>query len=583
MSEELPKGWVKTKLGEVCLPVETLQPGDTPDAEFTYFDIGGIDNENNRIAETKIVTGRNAPSRARQAVRKDDILFSTVRTYLRKIARVERDYPNPVASTGFTIIRAAEGVYSLFLFYQVLSEDFLQPLHQLQTGTSYPAVRDRDVLSQRILLPPTREQERIVTKLNSALLAVERANTAARRARERLQRYKAAVLQAAVSGELTRYWREAQLKNNKAKSETGETLLQRLLVARRDHWEEAELQRLLAAGKVPKDDKWKSRYPEPAKINTENLPKLPRQWTWASLEQITLADRPICYGILMPKQHVPNGIPYVRVKDMKREVLNVGELKRTSPKIAAAYARASLRKGDLVLAIRGTYGRIAVVPEELDGGNITQDTARLAINPLTHASHVLWAVRSELIQSYFKRVARGVAVKGVNIADVKLTPVPLPHLIEQIEIERQVERRLKAADRLMVKIDRQLERARATRETLLREARVGRLVPQNPNDEPAAVLLERIRAAHEADAKKQKGKRMSKPITAKKGTTRRPLHTVLKENGGPMTPEELFQAAGYTQESADNFFAELRDLTENPSKVVEERRVSGQILLRAVR
>ncbi len=161
MPEKLPKGWIRTSLGEVCLPVETVQPEDSADTEFTYFDIGGINNENNGIAETKVITGRNAPSRARQSVRKGDILFSTVRTYLRKIALVELDYPNPVASTGFTVIRPGEGVSSQFLFFQVLSDNFLEPLHKLQTGTSYPAVRDRDVLSQPILLPPTNEQREL--------------------------------------------------------------------------------------------------------------------------------------------------------------------------------------------------------------------------------------------------------------------------------------------------------------------------------------------------------------------------------------------------------------------------------------
>jgi len=251
MPEELPKGWVKTTLAEICLPVSTISPEDSPDTEFTYFDIGGIDNERNRIAETRIITGRDAPSRARQKVRKDDILFSTVRTYLRKIARVERDYPNPVASTGFTIIRAAEGVSSYFLFFQVLSEDFLQPLHALQTGSSYPAVRDRDVLSQPILLPPTREQERIVAKLDAALSGLERAEKAARRAQERLQRYRAAVLHNAVTGELTCAWRESRMKNENATTETGEVLLQRLLAARRARWEEVELLRLRAAGEEP--------------------------------------------------------------------------------------------------------------------------------------------------------------------------------------------------------------------------------------------------------------------------------------------------------------------------------------------
>jgi type I restriction enzyme S subunit len=255
MSEKLPNGWAKTKLGEVCLPVATIQPQDSPDTEFTYFDIGGIDNENNRIAETKAVTGRNAPSRARQALRKDDILFSTVRTYLRKIARVDREYLNPVGSTGFAVIRPAEGVSSQLLFCQVLSDDFLQPLHALQSGSSYPAVRARDVFAQQIVLPPAREQERIVSKLSAAFSGVERAETAARRAQERLQRYRTAVLDAAVTGKLTRSWRESQPKGEKISTESGEDLLRRLLLARRALWEKSELGRLCDGGKVPKDEK----------------------------------------------------------------------------------------------------------------------------------------------------------------------------------------------------------------------------------------------------------------------------------------------------------------------------------------
>lgn len=76
----------------------------------------------------------------------------------------------------------------------------------------------------------------------------------------------------------------------------------------------------------------------------------------------------------MPKENVSDGVPYVRVKDMKGWTIDVPGLRRTSPDIAARYARASLVPGDLLLAIRGSYGRVAIVPRELDGANITQDS-----------------------------------------------------------------------------------------------------------------------------------------------------------------------------------------------------------------
>lgn len=334
MTDKLPEGWVKTTLAEVCVKVETIQPEASPDIEFTYFDIGGIDNQSNRIAETKAFAGRESPSRARQSVRRDDILFSTVRTYLKKIARIEREYPNPVASTGFTVIRAADGVSPQFLFAQILSEEFLQPLHALQTGSSYPAVRDKDVFAQPIRLAPTSEQERIVAKLDSMLARVAKGEAAARRALDRIQRYRAAVLHAAVTGELTRDWR----KSNKPE-ETGAQLLKRLLTERRTRWEEAELKRLHAAGKPPKDDEWKKRYPAPDTTEIADLPTLPKTWTWASADQLTDATRPITYGVIKLGSKVSGGVPILRSSDVRRLKLDLDQVKRIARKIADEYRR----------------------------------------------------------------------------------------------------------------------------------------------------------------------------------------------------------------------------------------------------
>src|SRR5207245_742932 len=118
-------------------------------------------------------------------------------------------------------------------------------------------------------------QERIVAKLDALLSRVAAGEAAARHALDRLQRYRAAVLSAAVIGELTRDWRKSHKSN-----ETGAQLLKRLLQARRARWEEAELKRLHAAGKPPKDDKWKKRYPNPTLPKTDGLPSLPKEWVW---------------------------------------------------------------------------------------------------------------------------------------------------------------------------------------------------------------------------------------------------------------------------------------------------------------
>lgn len=588
MPEKLPEGWVKTTLGEVCLPVENIQPEDAPDAAFTYFDIGGIDSERNRIAETKSVAGRDAPSRARQALRINDILFSTVRTYLRKIARVEHDYPNPVASTGFAVIRAAEGVSPDFLLFQVLSDDFLEPLSALQTGSSYPAVRTRDVFAQPIVLPPTREQEKIAAKISAAFLRVERATAAARRAQDRLKRYHTAVLDAAATGELTRPWREAQA--DKADRETGENLLQQLLAARRASWEEIELRRLDARAKTPKDDNWKLGYREPTPPKTERIYELPTGWTWISIDQLGWNSS---YGTSAKCAYDGKGPAVLRIPNIRNRTIDYADLKFAA-RPQDLRDEDFIAPGDLLIirtnGSKDLIGRVAVVkstPTRKSG------FASYLIRFRLVGSETLWswislATESTIVRSGIEsRAATTAGQYNISLSGLADLAIPLPPMDEQAEIVREAERRLAAADGLDSVLEQQLSRAAATRQSLLREAFGGRLVPQDPTDESASLLLQRLRAERKAQAQNPKGKRMTKS-KSKSRATLRPLLEVLRDHGKPMTPEQLFRDSGYQQEFKDNesrqeivdrFYEELRKQTGTQGPVLETRPNRNTVLL----
>lgn len=580
MPDKLPEGWAKTILAEVCARVATIQPEDSPDTEFTYFDIGGIDNQSNRIVETKTVIGRDAPSRARQAVRKDDILFSTVRTYLKKIARIDQDYPNAVASTGFTVIRAAEGVSPQFLFSQVLSEDFLQPLHALQTGSSYPAVRDKDVFAQPIRLAPSREQERIVAKLDALLSRVAAGEAAARRALARLQRYRAAVLHAAVTGELTRKWR----KTHKPE-ETGAQLLKRLLGERRAHWEEAELKRLHAAGSSPKGDKWKKRYAAPPELNATNLPSLPRGWTWAGLQQLGF----IVGGLTKNPRRASlrTKLPYLRVGNVYANELRLDEVKTIGVE-KEELDKLLLEKGDLLIVegngSKDQIGRLAIWDGSIEKCVHQNHIIKVRLVEKALGTWILSWLLSPPGRHHVEKVASSTTgLYTLSVGKVANLPIPLPPSTEQAEIGRQVDPRMTAADRLTTTLSRQLQRAQLTRQSLLRKAFAGNLVPQDPNDEPAPVLLERIRVAREAEANKPKAKRMPK---SKSKVVRRPLLDVLRSHKKPISPEQLFRESGFQQEFeeseyrheiVDEFYEQLRTLT-GPRGPVTERRPNSKIV-----
>ena len=269
--ESLPSGWALTTLADICLPVEKVRPEANPDQTFTYLDIASIDNALYRLVSPKVLQGKDAPSRARQRVKNGSILFSTVRTYLKNIAKVPPELDGEVASTGFCILNPSDAVDPGFIFYFVLNDEFISRLNPLQRGTSYPAVRDGDVRSQAIPLPPLNEQRRIVAEIEKQFTRLDASVAALKRVKANLKRYRASVLKAACEGKLVPT--EAELARAEGRDyEPADQLLERILIERRARWESQEKRR--------------GKYKEPVAPDTSNLPEAPEGWAWASLSLI---------------------------------------------------------------------------------------------------------------------------------------------------------------------------------------------------------------------------------------------------------------------------------------------------------
>ncbi|TAT94276.1 hypothetical protein ELH77_33380 (plasmid) [Rhizobium ruizarguesonis] len=206
----LPRGWVDVEVREVVQPTENCDPTKEGDLPFRYVDIGSINNKTFSIEHPKSLLGREAPSRAKRRIRHGDVLFSTVRTYLKNIAVVPDDLDGEITSTGIAVLRPTDAILSDFLFAMVRSEGFIRPLTLKQDGTLYPAITDSDLLNHQIPLPPLAEQKRIVAKLNALSAKSARASTELSRIETLISRYKQVLLSKAFSGELTREWRLTQ-------------------------------------------------------------------------------------------------------------------------------------------------------------------------------------------------------------------------------------------------------------------------------------------------------------------------------------------------------------------------------------
>lgn len=166
---EVPDNWRWVRLGRI-----TYNHGQkTPDKSFSYIDIGSINNEKQtlNVAET-IIEPEKAPSRARKIVNTDDILYSTVRPYLHNMCIVNKSFSaEPIASTGFAVMKCNTDIYNKYLFFYLMSPKF--DLYANATdnskGVAYPAINDEKLFSAYIPIPPLEEQYRIVVKLEQIL------------------------------------------------------------------------------------------------------------------------------------------------------------------------------------------------------------------------------------------------------------------------------------------------------------------------------------------------------------------------------------------------------------------------------
>ncbi len=186
----------KTKnLSDVIEKGETINPTNNPNAYFSYIDVSSVDRSSFHISKTQTLLGQDAPSRARRAVRKGDVIFATIRPTLKRIAIVPEELDGEVCSTGYIVLRPkASEICSKYIFYFMLSDKVKAEMEGLQTGASYPAVNDSQVKAIHISYPPLKEQQRIVAMLDNAFNEANKFDYLMKKIRANFQFLKSAIL-----------------------------------------------------------------------------------------------------------------------------------------------------------------------------------------------------------------------------------------------------------------------------------------------------------------------------------------------------------------------------------------------------
>lgn len=454
----LPVGWEWKTLGE-CFQWGS---GGTPLRSHTDYYDGDIpwviigDLNDGIITETKTkITEKGLNNSSAKWVEPGSILIAMYGS-IGKLGIAGRRLTTNQA-IAFT---SPDQVVLQYLFYYLLGQR--SALNQLGIGATQLNISQTILKAHPFPVAPYQEQQRIVAKIEELFSQLDAAEAALKRAKANLKRYRQSVLQAAVTGELTRAWREAHA----GEIEPAGALLERIRAERRAKWEAEQR----AKGKDPA----KEKYVEPQGPDTSKLPELPEGWVWVSLSSITTQIGDVDHK--MPKA-VNSEIPYISTRDFRDN----GEIDfETAKKISIAdYSSLSRKiyptKGDILLSRYGTVGEVRVVKTERP----FQASYSIAIVKPLHNSvsvdYLAYLLQAKVSQDQIKRYTRATAQPDLGLAHIKLIMIPLATLMEQRQIMLEIERQISVTQKLEVLITESQSRIISLKQKILEFAFKGEL------------------------------------------------------------------------------------------------------------
>ena len=437
--------------------------------------------------------------------RSGDVLYGRLRSYLNKVYQPDFD---GLCSGEFIVMPETPAVSGRFLKYRLNASDFVHFASHINTGDR-PRVDFGQISNFDLSLPPKPEQIRITDALDELFSDLDAGVASLEQARDKLKLYRASVLKAAVEGALTADWR-AQHPQTEPASE----LLERILVERRRRWEEGQLRSFEEKGRAPPRN-WKAKYKEPVAPDVARLPPLPKGWCWVSWGQVGVSQN----GRSFPsKDYQESGVKLLRPGNLHADG-RVRWTKMNTRYIPSRYMESAssllVGPGELVINLTAQslkddfLGRVCItVPDETC--LLNQRLARLTpieISP----SFMLCMFRSFVFRKFVSDLNTGSLIQHMFTRQLDEFIFPLPPLEEQNSIVENVDDQLSVIERLEADLVSKLESAQGLRQSILKHAFTGRLVPQDPNDEPASELLKRIAAEREERAREAQSARRRRP------------------------------------------------------------------------
>jgi type I restriction enzyme, S subunit len=495
--DKLPEGWVYTHLKDlgICTTIK-INPADFPEEQFEVWSVPALST-----GQPEILKGEEIGS-SKQVVCENDVLLCKINPRINRVWKVgKKGKLRQIASTEWVVFRIPQN-NSDYLVHFFREPKFRAALCADVTGVggSLTRARPQEIQNLSIVLPPLNEQRRIVEKIEALTARSRKAREALEAIPALLDQFRQSVLAAAFRGDLTADWRE----QNPA-VEPAENLLERIRAERRRRWEEAELEKMKAQGKLPKNDKWKEKYKEAHELEKSSdflLSELPESWNWISADAFTAW---ITDGEHATPERSESGVFLLSARNVLDGRISLDKVDFVSEEVHKKLEeRLKVLPGDVFLSCSGTVGRSCVVPAELRC-SLVRSVA--VLKPLLNMGEYLsLAIRSPYVQAQIEKKKTQTAQSNIFQGRIKTLAIPLAPIKEQERIIRVIADAFDFIKRMEQLVDESKENNDYLDQSILAKAFRGELVPQDPNDEPASVLLERIRAEREKLAGKKRAK-----------------------------------------------------------------------------
>lgn len=515
---ELPVGWAYVEvqtLGEVRLGRQRSPARATGPNMCRYLRAANVSWSGLALSDIKEMDF-SPDEQLTYRLKEGDILIAEAsgsRMEVGKSAIWRNEIPGACFQNTLIRVRTARGIDPVYLQAHLHADAKLGRLAAVSKGVGIHHLSAKGIKEWRVGIPPLNEQKRIVAKIDALTEKSRRAREALEEVPKLLEKLRQSILAGAFRGDLTKEWR----KQN-PNVEPAEKLLERIRTERRSRWEQAELEKMRAKGKEPNNDKWKAKYKEPKPVDTEGLPELPEGWCWANLDALVSKVGSGATPRGGQSAYQSSGTPLIRSMNVHFGKFKYENLAFLSLAQAQALAGAVVECDDVLLNITGaSIGRVLCAPPDMDGARVNQHVAIIRPVGGVESGYLAAFIESPVQQRLISENESGATRQALTKSKIQAFRVPLPPIEEQKELVRALERWRKKASGAGLAASSGIASMRPLRSSILTKAFRGELVPQDPNDEPASVLLERIRAEREAEAPKKK-RRSTKKKSAKSKT-----------------------------------------------------------------